>query len=144
MPQGYDIFRRIGWVLTDGSAQFLKVFIYGNGNMRKYVWDAVITELNAGGSATFADVDLASSVAPTSTLVNLNWKIIPATAGNLANLRVNGSTSTTNIQITGSVASQPNTGSIEMNTDAAQVIEYIVGNASDDLFLYTAGFTDFI
>jgi hypothetical protein len=144
MPAGYDSFRRIGWALTDGSAHFLKFYVYGNSGLRKYFWDAVITELAAGASATFADVNLASSVPPTSTLAVLNWKLVPATAGNISNLRVNGSSSVTNIQLTGSVAAQPNTGMVTINTDTSQIIEYLVGNASDALTLYCAGFEDFI
>lgn len=144
MPTGYDSFRRISWALTDGSAHFLKYYVYGNSNSRKYVWDAVITELSAGAATSFTDVDLASSVPPTARLATLNWKIVPATAGNIAKLRVNGSSSTTNIQLTGSVAAQPNVGFVEMNTDSSQIIEYLVGNASDALTLLTAGFEDFI
>jgi hypothetical protein len=144
MPTGYDSFRRIGWALTDGSAQFLKFYVYGNATSRRYFWDAVVTELNAGASTSFADVDLASSVPPSSTLAVLNWKLVPATAGNISKLRVNGSSSTTTIQLTGPVNAQPNVGIVTMNTDSSQVIEYLVANASDALTLYCAGFEDFI
>lgn len=144
MPQDYDSRRRIGMVLTSGAAAILSFDVYGNSSTRKYFWDAVATELNAQGSATFADVDLASSVPPTSTVVYLNWKLVPATAGNISNLRKNGSASTTNIQLTGSVTSQPNAGQVIMNTDSAQVIEYITASASDDLTLIVTGFEDYI
>jgi hypothetical protein len=144
LPRGYDVFRHIGWALTDGSAHFLVYKVYGNGNARKYFWDAVVTELSAGAETTFTDVDMATSVAPTSTLAILNWKIVPATAGNIAKLRVNGSSSTTTIQLTGSVAAQPNVGVFTMNTDTSQIVEYLVANGSDALTLYCAGFEDFI
>jgi hypothetical protein len=144
MPAGYDSYRRIGFALTDGSAHFLKFYVYGNNSLRKYYWDAVVTELSAGASTSFADVNLASSVAPTATLAHLNWAFTPATAGNIAKLRVNGSSSTTNITMTGSVAAKANTGTVLINTDASQVIEYIVENASDALTLYAIGFDDFI
>jgi hypothetical protein len=144
LPSGYDVFRHIGWALTDGSAHFLLFNAYGNGNLRKYFWDAVVTELNAQGNTSFTDVDLASSVPPTSTLVYLNWKLVPQAAGNLSNLRKNGSSSTTNVQLTGSVAAQPNAGQLIMNTDSAQVIEYKTAHADDDLTLIVTGFEDFI
>jgi hypothetical protein len=144
LPTGYDSYLRIGFALTNGSAQFLKFFVYGNSTTRKYFWDVVPTELNAQGSATYAAIDLASSVPPTSTTVYLNWKLVPATAGNLTLLRPTGSTSTTNIQITGSVASQPNAGMLTMNCSAAQSIDYINASASDDLSIYVAGFEDLI
>lgn len=144
MPTGYDSFRRIGWVLTDGSAHFLKVYVYGNSNLRKYFWDAVITELSAGAATTYADVNMASSVAPTANLAILNWSLIPATAGNATLLRVNGSSSTTNLSITGSVAAKANTGQLIINTDSSQIIEYQVANSSDALSLFCVGFEDFI
>lgn len=144
MPSGYDSYRRIGFALTDGAASFLAFDVYGDGNLRKYYWDAVSTELTAGASTSFADVDLTSSVPPTSTLAYLNWKFVPQAAGNLANLRKKGSSSTTNVQITGSVASQPNAGFLTMNTSAVQVVQYKVANASDALTLYCYGFEDFI
>lgn len=144
LPIEYDAFRRIGWVLTDGSAHFLAVDIYGNSNERVYKWDAVITELSAAGNTSYTDVNMASSVPPTSNLVEINWKLVPATAGNLSLLRKNGSSSTTNPQLTGSVAAQPNTGFITMNCDNSQIIEYKTASGSDALTLYVIGFTDFI
>lgn len=144
LPDDYDIIRRIGWVLTDGSAHFLAVDIYGNSNERVYKWDAVITELSAAGNTSYTDVNMASSVPPTSNLVEINWKLVPATAGNLSLLRKNGSSSTTNPQLTGSVAAQPNTGFITMNCDNSQIIEYKTASGSDALTLYVIGFTDFI
>lgn len=144
MPTGYDSLRRIGWALTNGSAQFLKFFVYGNASSRKYKWDVVVTELNAQGSATYAAIDLASSVPSTANLVDINWKLVPATAGNLTELRPTGSTSTTNIELTGSVAAEPNAGQLTMNCSAAQSIDYINASASDDLTIIVAGFEDFI
>ena len=144
LPSNYDCFRRIGWVLTDGSAHFLAVNIYGNSNQRIYMWDAIATELSAAGNASYTDVDLSSSVPSTSTLVHLNWKLVPNTAGNLSLLRKNGSSSTTNPQLTGSVAAQPNAGFLTMNCDSSQIIEYKTASASDALTLYVIGFTDFI
>lgn len=144
LPSNYDSFRRIGWMLTDGSAHFLAVDIYGNDNERVYKWDAIVTELSAAGNVSYTDVDLSSSIPSTSNLVELNWKLVPNTAGNLSLLRKNGSTSTTNPQLTGSVASQPNAGFLTMNCDTAQIIEYKTASASDALTLYVIGFTDFI
>lgn len=144
MPPGYDTFRRIGWVLTDGSAEFLAVDIYGNGNERVYKWDAIVTELNAVGNTSYTDVDMASSVAPTANLVDLNWKLVPQAAGNISLLRKNGSSATANPQLIASVVSVAGSGSITMNCDDDQIIEYKTAHADDDLTLYVVGFTDFI
>lgn len=144
MPEGYDSYRRIGNALTNGSAQFLKFYVYGNSNNRKYFWDALVPVLNGGGSTSFANVDLSISMPRSATLALLNWKLSPATAGNIANLRANGSTSTSNVQLAGSVAAQPNTGVLPINTDALQLIQYKVASGSDALALSSVGFEDFI
>lgn len=143
LPFGYDVFRRIGWVLTDGSAHFLKFYMYGSGS-RLLFWDAPITVLNAAGNTSYTNVTMTSAMPSTSTIAILNWKLVPATAGNTALLRVNGSTSTTNQLLTGSVASQPNAGQLWINTDSAQVIQYKTTSGSDALSLFHAGFEDYI
>jgi hypothetical protein len=144
MPRNYDVFRQIGWALTDGSAHFLLYNIYGNGNTRTYMWDAVVTELSAAGNTSYTDVDMTSSLPSTSTVAILNWKFVPATAGNTALIRKNGSSSTTNALLTGSVAAQPNAGQLIINTDATQIIEYKTTSGSDALSLFCMGFVDYI
>lgn len=144
LPTGYDAFRRIGWVLTNGSAQFLKQFTFGNGNVRTTWYDAVITELNAQGSATYAALSLASSVPSTSQMAYLNWSLLPATPSNSALLRPTDSDSTTNQALYASVAGQENGGQLLMNTNSARSIDYKTSEATDDLTLLTAGYIDFV
>ncbi len=62
LPIGYDMFRRIGTVFTDGSVHFLLGWWYGNGNSRTFYYDVGISELSGGSSATFAALDLATSL----------------------------------------------------------------------------------
>lgn len=144
LPFGYDSIRRLGWVLTDGSSNILNFYQSGNGSTRKYFWDALFTGLSGAGNTSYTAASLASYMPTTSQLVTLNWKFVPNTAGNLGLLRSTGSASTANIQVAGSVASQPNAGNVEINTNASQSIDYKTSSASDALTLYVVGFTDYV
>jgi hypothetical protein len=106
--------------------------------------NGMVTELNAVGNTSYTDVDMASSVAPTANLVDLNWKLVPQAAGNISLLRKNGSSATANPQLIASVVSVAGSGSITLNCDDDQIIEYKTAHADDDLTLYVVGFTDFI
>lgn len=54
LPFGYDIFRRIGWVRTDGFAAILPFTQYGIGQYRKYYYLPALTLLTGGTATTFA------------------------------------------------------------------------------------------
>jgi len=146
---GYDVKRRIGWVRNNASSAFLKFNQTGNGADRKIFYDVVDTEVNelsAGASTTFVDVDLKSSMPPTSDLAYLTFVYDnDATINNFA-LRTNGSTVARANCLTrfqpGVIATGNAMGTIEIITDSGQVIEYAVQSASDFLALYVRGFID--
>ena len=78
MPAGYDMWRRVGWVLTDGSAEFLLFWQYGNNKERMYYYDVGIAELTNGTSTSYAEIDLATSVPPIATEVLFDIAYTPA------------------------------------------------------------------
>jgi hypothetical protein len=146
LPYNYDVFLRIGCALTNGSAQFLAMRVYGNGTMREYRYDALITELSAQGSATFAAVDMASSVPSTARLVALNYTFVPNTAGNSFSLRTTGSSEASAVfTAPGNViAPQAVGGFVTMDLNSARSLDYKTTEATDDLTLQVMGFVDFI
>ncbi len=77
MPVGYDMYRKIGYLRTDGSAHFLAGYWSGRSNERTFLYDVPIaTAITAGGSATYAAVTLTTFVpAVQNVLVNMeiNW-----------------------------------------------------------------------
>ena len=97
MPAGYDMWRRVGWVLTDGSAEFLLFWQYGNNKERMYYYDVGIAELTNGTSTSYAEIDLATSVPPIATEVLFDIAYTPASATNLAVFVPFGSTATAGI-----------------------------------------------
>lgn len=77
MPYLYDSYRLVGYAVSDGSTHFLKAYIAGNNNYRKFVYDAPqATAVTAGNSATYAGVVLTTLVAPvnlTPVDIFVNW-----------------------------------------------------------------------
>lgn len=144
LPFSYDVFKRIGWVLTDGSANILKFFSYGNGNQRTYMWDAIMNELSAAGNTSYTAVNMQSSVPSTSTLAYINCKLIPNADGDSALLRPTGSSATANQYIFAPTAAKTVSESKWINTNTSQSIDYKTSSASDALTIDVAGFIDFI
>lgn len=141
LPEGYDMFRRIGVVLTGGAATILPFEqLGGNDTQRWTLYDTPLQELNAGAAAAWADVDCATSVPIGPTMVRFSARYTPTGAGDVAQLRINGSASTIgNAYMTGTVAGVVEAQMLDCPCDANRIIEYQnVGT----LTLYVAGFLD--
>lgn len=104
LPVGYDMYRRIGFVLTDGAAHILAFWQVGNGASRIMYYDALIQVLNAGNSAAFAAVDLHTAVPVTvangfQAEVIFDVVVTPTGAGDKAAFRPTGSSSANGLAI---------------------------------------------
>lgn len=63
LPFGYDMFRKIGYAVTDGTSDFYMGYFYGSANERMFVYDAPIaTAVTSGNSGTYAAVTLTTLV----------------------------------------------------------------------------------
>lgn len=63
MPFGYNVYRLIGYAVTDGSIHFYLAYNTGNNNARRFTFDApVATSVTAGTSATYAAINLTTLV----------------------------------------------------------------------------------
>jgi hypothetical protein len=148
MPAGYDILRKIGFILTDGSADILIFYVSGKGKERSYWFDAPISVLSGGASATFAEIDLSGAVPPVDALpVLIESTITPNAAGGSAIFRVLGSSATTGIAVSGSVAAVATIAMVKVLSyldTATPKVEYKLSSASDALTLTVAGFDYFI
>jgi hypothetical protein len=146
MPGGYDMYRRIGWALTDGSANLLQFWQFGEGQERMYYYDVAISELSAGASTTFAEVDLATSVPPIATEVLFKALFTPDGATEIAEFLPFGSSATDGIVVfgTGVAAAQQGMVTVPCRLDAGvPKILYKVATG-DTLDLSTAGFKDYM
>lgn len=114
LPYGFDQFRRIGAVLTDGSANFLAFDQRGNGVDRTITYRASIaTDITAGTSATFAAVSVAASIPVASNTGIFRVSFIPTAGDDTLELR-SGDSATDNGQaiLSGSVAAVAKLGNL--------------------------------
>lgn len=92
LPVGYDMYRKIGYIRTDGSADFLLGYFSGSSNERIFMYDAPIaTAVTAGASTTDAAVSLATFVPAVAGLpVYMFYDLTPAAASRILTLKPYG------------------------------------------------------
>jgi len=77
VPSEYDMYRKIGYLVTDASVHFLPGYFYGSANDRMFMYDArQATAVTAGTSATYAAVTLTALVPAQANLpvkFEINW-----------------------------------------------------------------------
>lgn len=121
LPYEYDMYRRIGYVRTDGSAQFLAFDQRGDGLMRAMWYRASIaTDITSGSSATFAAVDVSGSIPAGGKVGIFKVTFTPTGADDPCELRC-GDSSTDNGQaiLSGSAAGVVKIGNLECPIGAA-------------------------
>lgn len=112
LPIGYDMFRRVGAVLTSGGSVFLPFWQSenGNGTSRTMWYDAPISVLAATAQAAFTAQSLAAAVpavaaAGANTQVILQADLLPNAAANFVEIRPTGSAAAAgNVKMSGDVA----------------------------------------
>jgi len=92
LPVGYDMFRKIGYLRTDGTSDFLLGYYSGSSNERTFMYDAPIaTAVTAGASTTDAAVSLATFVPAVAGLpVYMFYDLTPAAASRILTLKPYG------------------------------------------------------
>jgi hypothetical protein len=148
MPFGYGLYRYIGAWASNGSSDLVVGYMSGaNSNERWFFYDAITaTPLTAGHATSFTSVDLINLVpAVANCKVEFYVAYTPATAGNQAAFRPQGSSSSAGQHlVTGQVATvivdQKVELLTELNSSNHPEIQYKVGNASDALALSIEGY----
>jgi len=129
LPWNYDSFRMIGVWKTDGSAQFLKATVVGNGSTRKTFWDAAISATVGGsGSATsLTAIDLSAGVPPIEDMiVSMQVGFTPAASGNTVGFTPYGSSATAITKVTGFEASVANSQQVQVLAKLASGIPTVL------------------
>lgn len=146
LPVGYDMYRRVGAVLTDGSAQILKFYQYGSDKTRQMWYDVAISELSGGSSTSFANVDIATSVPPIATNVVMQVLFTPDGATEVAEFLPYGSAASNGIVVFGTGVAGAQQGQVMIPcalNSSAPTIKYKVASG-DTLSLSTAGYYDYL
>lgn len=135
LPAGYDMYFRIGFIKTNGSAQILPFRQDGSGLDRWMWYDAAIaTDITAGASATFAAVDCSDGIpANTPTMANFLCLFTPTAAEDTLELRPGASSATDGYaRASGAVAGVVETVNMICPTDSpnTDAIDYkVTGSA---------------
>lgn len=144
LPEGYSIFRLIGWWATDGSSHFLLGYNSGNFNDRKFLYDtARATSITAGNATSYTLVDLSNLVPVLDNVnVNLYCSFTPGAAGRTLSLQPAGGTGAS-ITVSGQVTSvvvTDNVNVVAKLSSAVPKIAYKVSNSGDAVALSVLGF----
>lgn len=145
LPAGYDVARRIGAVLTDASSDILEFHQYGSGKDRMMYYDVAISELSNGQSATYANIDCATSVPALACEVLALIDYTPNSATNKSHFLPYASSATNGIVQFGYGVAAAQRGMLQIPSSlnsGAPTIKYKVDNASDSLDVSVAGYID--
>ncbi len=144
LPSGYDMFRRIGYVKTDGSALLLKFWQYGNASVRDMWYDTAIATPAITTGTAYASQSLAAGIpASEAPQVYLKYTYTPASATNVATMAPFGSTATAGMIVIGSGVAGAQVGVVTVPVALNATVPTITHketSASDALVLLVAGY----
>jgi hypothetical protein len=151
LPLGYDMYRRVGWILTQAGIVISSFAQSGVGQSRTYYYFGPINVLTGGSSTTYVSVDLFTCVPPIAqpelsaineVLLNVNYT--PSSATHYVEFNdfsINGVFSNGIVQFGGGVAALQ-FGSVRVPS-RRQKIFYRVASG-DALTLSVTGYTDYL
>lgn len=157
LPQGYDMYRRIGWVSTragigpEPAVVFVEFHVYGNGDERMYYYDEPIFYPNPfPGSVVYSTQQL-GAVPPINSSALITVKYTPAAATNIVEFIPPDSLSTGNGPVQfgcGVAGAQVGTFYIPYELLAGGGVvssfRYRTTGAGDSWFLTVSGFIDYL
>ena len=145
LPSGYDMFRRIGWVLTNGSANVLQFWQNGLDQSRWMMYDVGISELSGGTSATYAEINLATSVPAQNGMVLFSAALTPTTAADKVNLLPYGSVASVGVAVlSGAVGGVVQTAPVMVPVTLNAGVPTVQYKVTGAVTLLTMGYADYL
>jgi hypothetical protein len=142
LPAGYDMFRRIGYVLTSGAAAILEFRQVGSSADRWMWYDVPLVELSAGNQTAYTAINLASSVPAQATMVNCKVLLTPTGADDDIQLQPTGATGAAGYaQMSGDAAGVISAGMLMVPCNATPSIDYKI-TAAGAADLYVSAYLD--
>jgi len=145
LPFGYDMYRRVGFVLTDGAAHVLKFWQYGNNSSRDMWYDTPIATPAITTSATYVTQSLAAGVPPIVCETFLAVDYTPNSATNVVNMGPYGSIPTVAMVVFGYGVAAAQQGMAVVPSalnSGVPTIEHKETSASDALVIAVSGYRD--
>jgi hypothetical protein len=146
LPAGYDMFRRIGAIVTDGAAHIEEFRQTGNASQRTMRYGVGVGVVAAGHAVGYTAVSLnvnAPAVPPIATDVLLLVQITPTAAGNEVAFQPTGAgAGSIYANLSGSVAGVDQQATVTCPCNAASSISYKVTAAGDSVTYAVSGYVD--
>lgn len=155
LPEGYDMYRRVGWVKTDGSANILKFYQYGTGETRSIWYDEPyqIGNFVAGSPVAYAPVNLSPAIPLSASEAKINVLYTCSNAAQFLQFIPGSSSNTANNQIIfgcGSAAAQYDTLEVAANLYPATLptLPYVAVQvkvaAGDNVSIWVVSYEDYL
>lgn len=151
LPYGYDMFRRISWVLTTSGSRFHLFWVYGFDQDKEYYFNSPYIAVEGVGTGSFGDVSLKNALAPfqnampaVQTEVLLNIEFTATAASDSIAFSIPGSFSTQPIMefSSGAGALQIVSAWIPMNVILGVPTVRLSATVGKSYVLTVAGFRD--
>lgn len=136
LPFGYDMYRYVGAIYTTAGSVIEPFVQYGSGQERTMMYVTAISELAGGTSATYANIDVASSIPRAGLRAILKVAVTPTAASNAVEILPFGVTSTNGfVTVSGPVAAVAMTSTGEIcaagsNAGVATLQYKVTGSAT--------------
>jgi len=146
LPQDYDMYRRVGWVLTDATSDNLLFTQYGVNQSRQYYYDVAIDELASGAETSLTAIDMATSVPPIATQVICKLTYTPDGAADVAEFAPYGGVSTTGVMQFSCGVAAVQVGMMVLPTALNALVPTLMYKVTtgDTLSVATAGYNDYL
>lgn len=147
LPFGYDMYRRVGFVLTDGSSHVLKFWQYGNGSAKDMWYDTPIATPAITTATTYSTQSLAAGVPAIAceTFLAVDFNPSGGAATDVVNMGPYGSTPTAAMVIFGYGVGAAQQGMAVVPcalNSGVPTIEHKETSASDALSISVSGYRD--
>lgn len=143
LPYGYDMFRRVGSIRTDGTSNILAFTQLGNGSGKTVLFASAIPVLAAGQAVNYTAVPLAAFMPSVATTVLLSATLTPHAAGDVASFQPTGAAAgATYAAVSASVAAVAQVSQVYVPCNAAASISYKLTVNTDTLALGLQGYVD--
>lgn len=147
LPLGYDSYRLIGMVSTDGSVHFTAASVLNAVNYKGFFLSPAVSVLAGGNATSFTAIDMSGAI-PTTTdpfvIALLTVTFTPLAAGDTVQFRPTGSSATANlVTLTGAVAGVAQTFYIAVNVGVGASkpeIDYKVTVSGDAVSVLVNGY----
>lgn len=146
LPNGYDIYRRVGWARTGAGSTLLTMYQSGDGLVRQYSYDTMIAALSNGAATTLTAIDCSVACPPLNNMkVNLWVEFTPAVAADTVKFAPFGSTATVIPGLSGAVAAVKQSAQVpvlaKLDSSTPKVL-YLCSQALCDVDAWVQGFED--